>query len=246
MFGNKIIRLGSINSTNTYLKELTNNELVAEGTIVCAENQTAGRGQRGNTWLSAKNENLLLSFVVYPKFLAADRQFLLSEMTALAVADLLKQYLKNVTIKWPNDLYVNDLKIAGILIEHSISGAAIDKTIVGIGLNVNQQKFDNSIPNPSSMYLETGKKYELELLLSKLCENLNFWYDKLLSNNNKLVDNKYINSLYRFGIKSWFEDKNGKFEATINGVNALGQLSMTDEKGSNRLYSFKEVVFCLN
>ncbi len=246
MLGKKTIYLETVNSTNSYLKELTNREIVEEGTIVCAQNQTAGRGQRGNVWLSEDNKNLLFSFVVYPRFLAAERQFLLSKITALAVADFLKEYVENIQIKWANDIYINDLKIAGILIEHAISGINIEKTIVGVGLNVNQREFDKSLPNPTSMSLHTGKEYDLRVLLNELCVKFDFWYGQLFANNVEMIDNMYIKLLYRFGIKSWFEDQNGKFQATIDGINSFGQLCMTDEANNQRVYSFKEVSFCIN
>ncbi len=246
MFGNKIIQLDSINSTNSYLKDLIKSENVQEGTIVCTKRQTAGRGQRGNVWNAESDKNLLLSFVLYPKFLTADRQFLLSKITALSVYDFLHIYLNNLSIKWPNDLYVNDLKIAGILIENTLSGMNIDNSIIGVGINVNQVDFDKSIPNPSSMSLQTGNTFNLNTLLDELCGKLNFWYKKMINSQLSDIDNNYINSLYRFGKQSDFKDKNGKFTATINGIDTLGRISMIDDMGKTRIYAFKEVAFLQN
>lgn len=245
MIGNNTIHIKSIGSTNSYLKNLISEKFVQEGTLVCAKKQHDGRGQRGNIWLTESNKNLTFSFVVYPKFLHAEKQFLLSKITALSVAEFLKKHLKVVKIKWPNDIYINDLKVAGILIENTLSGSNIASSVIGIGLNVNQTNFDKSLPNPTSMKLQTGSSFDLDLMLQDLCVHLNFWYAELQKNNIEKIDINYTNSLYKYKEESWFKDKNGKFKAAIQGVDKIGQLRLIDSTGNIRLYAFKEVAFCL-
>ena len=138
------------------MNQLIKNTEVAEGTVVLAKEQTSGRGQVNNTWESSYGDNLLMSIVLYPEFLHAGNQFLLSKFVSLAIVDFLSYYLENVTIKWPNDIYVGNKKIAGVLIENSLRGAFISSSVVGIGLNVNQTEFSSSIPNPTSLKNESN------------------------------------------------------------------------------------------
>ena len=144
------IHLESIRSTNTYLAQ--NAEGAVHGTVVYADCQTAGRGQRGNSWESADFKNITMSMLLRPANVKPSCQFWLSEAVALAVVHTLDRYIDNgVSIKWPNDIYWNDRKICGILVEHSLSGGKIDHTIAGIGLNINQEKFLSDAPNPVSL-----------------------------------------------------------------------------------------------
>ena len=136
------------------------NPRYGHGDAICAERQTAGRGQRGHTWSSEEGRNLMFSLVWEPRFLPVSEQFLLSEAVALALTDLFGGYGIDARIKWTNDIYAGDRKLVGILIEHNLTGDRLSRTIVGIGVNVNQTRFDPSLPNPSSMCLETGCEYD--------------------------------------------------------------------------------------
>lgn len=245
MIGNKLICVDKIASSNLYLKALLKNNQLEEGSLVCAKQQTAGKGQRGNVWSSEFDKNLLFSFVLYPKFLSAQKQFLLSKIVALGIYDVLKQYLQNVKIKWPNDIYVNDMKIAGILIENSLSGMNIDNTIVGIGLNVNQVNFDKSIPNPTSMQLETGKFFNKEYILKEVCNSLDSRYNTLYNNDIGGLNESYLNALYQYKQAAKYKDCNGEFIAEIVGIDKIGMLCLLDENGDERKYAFKEVEFCV-
>lgn len=138
------------------------------GDAICAERQTAGRGQRGHTWSSEEGRNLMFSLVWEPRFLPVSEQFLLSEAVALALTDLFGGYGIDARIKWTNDIYAGDRKLVGILIEHNLTGDRLSRTIVGIGVNVNQTRFDPSLPNPSSMRLETGCEYDRQEVLHRL------------------------------------------------------------------------------
>ncbi len=241
MIGDRIIHLDTINSSNQYLKEMVKNKTIEEGTLVSAKEQTAGRGQRNNVWSSSFNQNLLISYVLYPDFLLAEQQFLISKIVALGIYDLLSENLEDVKIKWPNDIYVNDLKIAGVLIENSLTGANIDNTIVGIGLNVNQTSFSKSVPNPTSMKLEANRKFDTQYILLELCKKLDFWYNKLINGNNSLIDESYKSALYKFGENCQYKDENGLFQAEITDIDNIGRLCLLDENGNEREYAFKEV-----
>ena len=143
------------------------NPRYGHGDAICAERQTAGRGQRGHTWSSEEGRNLMFSLVWEPRFLPVSEQFLLSEAVALALTDLFGGYGIDARIKWTNDIYAGDRKLVGILIEHNLTGDRLSRTIVGIGVNVNQTRFDPSLPNPSSMCLETGCEYDRQEVLHR-------------------------------------------------------------------------------
>ena len=165
------IHLESIRSTNTYLAQ--NAEGAVHGTVVYADCQTAGRGQRGNSWESADFKNITMSMLLRPANVKPSCQFWLSEAVALAVVHTLDRYIDNgVSIKWPNDIYWNDRKICGILVEHSLSGGKIDHTIAGIGLNINQEKFLSDAPNPVSLRQIIGCDTPLPDVLHHLSEEL--------------------------------------------------------------------------
>src|SRR5690554_2262357 len=136
----KIVRLDEVESTNLYLRQLVREEHPEEGSVVIADYQTGGRGQMGNSWLSAKGENLLFSLLIYPRGVKANEQFIISRIASLAVKNTLDQFTDDIRIKWPNDIYWKDKKIAGILIENDISGRVITNSIIGIGININQDR----------------------------------------------------------------------------------------------------------
>ena len=140
------IVLAETTSTNTYLAALCQKEACAELTTVYSSFQSAGRGQRGNSWESEAGKNLLFSFVVYPEFLETHRQFYLSQVTALALHDVLSSYTEGISIKWPNDIYWKDKKICGTLIENDLTGIHISRSISGTGVNLNQERFLSDAP----------------------------------------------------------------------------------------------------
>ncbi len=244
MIGNTIINLETVDSTNLYLnKLLKTRKNIDEGTVVITKQQVAGRGQLNNIWESNPGENLLISYIVFPFFLKADHQFILSKATALGVFDFLSGYLEKVKIKWPNDIYVNDKKICGILIENSLRGASISNSIIGIGININQSNFSKKIPNPTSLKLETQRTFDLQKTLTALCEKLDNRYEQIKSAEYEDVNNLYINHLYRYNIFSNYRDKSGIFSAKITGIDESGRLCLCDSSNNFRKYAFKEVEF---
>ena len=141
------IWLDETTSTNSYLAELCDTQTCPELTSIYTAYQSAGRGQRGNSWESEAGANLLFSFVVYPEFLEARRQFLLSQITALALQEILSLYTEDIRIKWPNDIYWKDKKLCGTLIENDLTGTHIGRSISGTGVNLNQEQFISDAPN---------------------------------------------------------------------------------------------------
>jgi BirA family transcriptional regulator, biotin operon repressor / biotin---[acetyl-CoA-carboxylase] ligase len=243
----RIIRLDAVGSTNVYAAEMANQGILPEGSVILAHSQTAGRGYDQNSWESEPGKNLTLSMILYPRFLAAGRQFILTKVVALAVRETVSQLLplQIVSIKWPNDIYIGDAKVAGILIQHSIMGSGIDNTIVGIGLNVNQVKFHSDAPNPVSMRMISGVDFELRDVLELLCRKIDRNYELLRSRHFGQLDKAYLEHLYRINIFSKFRRGESIFEAKITGVSVYGQLMMESGEGDLLKYGMKEVEFVL-
>lgn len=235
-----IIRKDEIASTNNYALELIKTQNPSEGTVVLTLNQTKGRGQRTNTWESENGKNLTISIIFRPEFLPIPLQFHISMVISLGVYDYLQQYTKDVQIKWPNDIYVKDKKIAGILIEHSIMGPALSTSVCGIGLNINQTNFISDAPNPISLSQITGEKYDLDRELEDLLSCIEQRY--LQVQHGKDVTNTYLDTLYWMNEEHQFEDEQGLFTGTIIGITEYGQLRIVSQ-GEERIYNFKEVSF---
>lgn len=241
-----VVSMNETASTNLELKRLQQNESLPEGSLVMTDFQTEGRGQAGKSWFSDKGENLLFSFLLYPHFVLAKEQFIISRIVSLALKGMLDRFMDNVTIKWPNDIYWNDKKIAGMLIENSLTGQHIDFTIVGIGLNVNQDKFPSTLPNPVSMKQITRHLHNRDSLLEDFLSEFFLLYRKLQNNNWQSIENEYMQQLYRNDKEYSFEDKNGRFEAKIKNVLPLGHLVLeTYPDKEERIYAFKEIAFVL-
>lgn len=165
----KIIRLAETDSTNNYLREQCAKARLPEGSLVIADFQTAGKGQVGNSWESEAGKNLMFSILLYPDSLPANRQFLISQIASLSVKETLEGYTDSVKVKWPNDIYWKDRKICGMLIENDLSGQHLYCSVIGIGLNINQEIFRSDAPNPVSLTQITGKAYDREEVLAASC-----------------------------------------------------------------------------
>ena len=242
--GSVVLRLDETLSTNTELKLLQKQSPLPEGSVVVAEFQTGGRGQAGNSWYSTRGKNLLLSFLLYPYNVKARDQFIISRIVSLAIKRVLDKHLENVSIKWPNDIYWNDEKIAGILIENSLIGQHIDYTIVGIGLNVNEEEFPKQLPNPISMKQIVEAELDRDLLFDDLSNNLFELYQSLGRGKTALREQEYMQHLYRREGIHWFSDKNGQFKAAIKTVLPSGHLVLTTyPEREKRVYAFKEIAF---
>jgi BirA family transcriptional regulator, biotin operon repressor / biotin---[acetyl-CoA-carboxylase] ligase len=243
IIGSRKIFIDKVSSTNTHSTFLLRKGKVQEGTIVHTNFQTAGRGQQGNTWESQYGKNLLFSIILYPVTVKADKQFVISKIISLGLRDYLNGIVPDVSIKWPNDIYVRNDKIAGILIENSIIKNEIENTVAGIGLNVNQDKFSRSVPNATSLKKLTGIEFDPGSCLTEISVTLDLRYKQMLYGNNKLIDEDYLSSLYRFGDFNEFSDSNGIFEGKIIAVTGTGRLQIEDRRGRIYEYGFKEVDF---
>ena len=214
--------------------------------VVWAERQSAGRGQRGHTWHSNEGVNLTFSTVLKPSFLTAVEQFMLSEIVALALVDTLADYGVECRIKWTNDIYAGDKKIAGVLIEQSLAGDRIARTVVGVGLNVNQREFPTDLPNPTSIVVERGAECERREVLNTFLRHLEKWYTRLEQDERELVETAYNARLYRRDEFHEYALPSGeKFEAAIRGVRATGHLCLEHRDGTFGDYAFKEVEFVI-
>ena len=233
-----------------------------EGAVWSADFQSAGRGQRGNSWESGKAKNLLFTVLLKPDFLHVTKQFAISQITALAIVKYLQDKGLSPQIKWPNDIYIGDKKICGILIEHSVSGANLSDSILGIGININQVQFHSDAPNPISLLLalnsseEFDRKVELVAVLQHIMAMYATLFEeveggaRVVSNHGLEAVNKVYHSyLYRLGEYHKFLTINNEVRseivAKIVGVNEFGCLILEEPDGSRSDYSFQQVRYIL-
>ena len=243
-----IERLEEAASTNSYLAQLCKESKAKEFYTVITDNQTAGRGQRGNTWESESGKNLTFSTVLFPTTLEAKEQFHLSMTVAYAVVDALESYTDGFSIKWPNDIYWKDKKIGGILIENELEGKFLSQSIVGIGINVNQEVFHSSAPNPVSLIQIIGASIDRKELLNKILRGIMSGYIFLETAYRQAVLNisqLYTQKLYRNEGFHPYRDKEGTFWAEFQQVEPSGHLILKDKQDKLRRYAFKEVEFIL-
>ncbi|NRA11013.1 MAG: biotin--[acetyl-CoA-carboxylase] ligase [Crocinitomicaceae bacterium] len=236
--GRKIVRLESVDSTNNYTANLIKGGELVHGSVIMAVEQTNGRGQMGAEWLVKPGENLTFSVFLDNVNLSVNYQFFLTRLVSVSLVDFLAKFNIPTAIKWPNDIYVNDKKIAGILIENKVSGSFIQKSIIGIGLNVNQSDFGNL--EATSLFLKTGIHRSIDDVLFSFIKSLNTILEGGLT-NPKLED-AYLKRLHLLNEKSSFEDKEGLFEGTILGVAPNGRLRVEKSRGEVH-YSLKEIRF---
>lgn len=242
----QIIHLREVVSTNTSLRERVGQRELPEGSVVWADVQTAGRGQMGNSWESEWGKNLTFSTVLYPHILPANKQFLISQITALSVQETLLQHTDEITVKWPNDIYWQDKKICGMLIENDIAGRDIYCSIIGIGINLNQEVFIGNAPNPVSLKQITGQDYDREEILDQFLSRFYHYYLLLLQEEEAEIRRLYAHALYRREGFHPYEDATGRFEAMIASIEPTGHLILQLHDGTTRQYAFKEVSFLQN
>ncbi len=213
-----------------------------EGTVVTAHYQKSGRGYSGNLWQSEPGKNLLASIILYPVFLSLKHQFFLNLVVSLAVADTVEALLKDddIHIKWPNDVFAGNKKIAGILIQNAVQGVKLRHSVVGIGLNVNQETFDPSLPCATSMYLEKGMEFALLDVKQKLFFNLEKRYTQLKNQQMALIQKQYMKRLYRLDETTLFSGATGTFNGKIMGLTQEGKL-IIEKAGRHEVFGLKEV-----
>jgi BirA family biotin operon repressor/biotin-[acetyl-CoA-carboxylase] ligase len=239
-----IIHLDSVDSTNNYAAKLLKLSRPEEGTVITASFQSEGKGQRGSVWQSEANENLLMSLICYPHQLDAHHQFYLSKCVAVALAEYIEDAIDDdVHVKWPNDIYVANQKIAGILIECQWQENRLQSAIVGIGINLNQTQFE--LVNATSLRALTGNEFRISEEVRRVVRYIEKYYIKLLSGQFSLLDKLYRERLFRLGQPSHFIYRDEPLEATIIGVDATGQLRLNTKGGQSLLCDIKEISFVI-
>ena len=227
-------------STNALSWEMNREKSLPEGLVIYTDFQSAGKGQPGNAWESSKGKNLLFSMVLHPIHVPMDELFLVSQLVSIAIKKALDEYTTNITVKWPNDIYWNDKKLVGILIENSLQGNKIMSVVIGVGLNVNQKSFFSNAPNPISLSQITGKRQNRKQLLQQICQNIMELYYEM---DKEKIRKIYAESLYRKSGFYSFEANNETFQAKIKEVQTDGMLELETEKGELKSFYFKEVQF---
>lgn len=234
-------------STNTYLARMA--AMLPSGTVIHTPKQTAGRGQRGNSWEAEPGKNLSFSLLLKNPAVAPSQQFFISEAVSLAITDCLNEITSGFRIKWPNDIYYGDNKVAGILIEHTLTTKAISHTIVGVGLNVNQTLWLSDAPNPISLMQITSKEHDLSALLHSICSRIEKYctFQGYTAEQFQKLHSRYLSNLYRGdGKPHTFASPDGThFDAVIHDVKPDGTLYLRLDNGEIRQYAFKQVAFII-
>ena len=243
--GQNLIKLSEVDSTNNFLKLLvSNSEPLPEGTVIMADNQFAGRGQQGSVWHAEPGMNLTFSLYLKPAFLKITEQFFLNMLISITLHDTLVKFLgPSLKIKWPNDIYYNDQKMGGILIENTVAGNRYKSVIIGIGINVNQKKFDTKLLTSAiSMFQILQQDVNLSALLGEICGNIESRYLKLRSGKYTNLRAEYISCLYKWNEPAYYRSKEQIIEGQILDVTDQGLLVVLT-KGKKHLYNFKEIEF---
>lgn len=234
-----------IDSTNAFLQK-QQSECDIRNWVVSADEQTAGKGMGSNSWESEVGKNLTFSLAVSMGFLPAERQFLLSEAVPLGIVEVLDKLLpvEKLSIKWPNDIYYGNRKLAGILINSTIKTNMMDISIIGIGLNVNQMQFQNWPTHPVSLKLITGKDFELQPLLEQLAEHIIKKVEQLKSNPTT-IEQDYLKRLFRYRTWADYEVDGKVLQLFMTGIDPFGRLQLVDEQQTLYTFDIKEIKFVL-
>ena len=236
----KITHIVETDSTNRYIKSLR------DGNVVVADYQTAGRGCGTNSWESERGKNLLFSMILHPSAVLASQQFILSMANALALRDALADYVDDVKIKWPNDIYWKDSKICGTLIETTLKGNHISDCIIGTGLNVNQRMFHSDAPNPVSLFQILGHEVERKEVLKKVLANMSKYMDLVRNGGWERIRTSYRYHLYRLEEMHYYRLGDGTEEyCKLVNVTDDGHLELLHDKGEIYRLAFKEVQFII-
>lgn len=245
LIGDVIIELSEIDSTNNYAMRLIDEGMAEHGMVVRADFQTKGKGQLANLWLAEESKNLLISAIIDTREFAIEKQFFLNAATCLSVAEMLmtNYNIPHVSIKWPNDIYAGDKKIAGILIENSLRGSQWTNAVVGIGLNVNQAVFSD-LNRATSMFNQTQEKQKVKSVLKNLLKILNKHFLKIGNNEDALFE-AFNQNLYKVNKEITFTKKNELYKGIVKGVNAFGELEV-EVAGKLKRYRHKEIELVLS
>ncbi|MEN0057134.1 MAG: biotin--[acetyl-CoA-carboxylase] ligase [Mucilaginibacter sp.] len=242
--GQNLVTIKEVDSTNTFLKNLlSNSKPLPEGTVIMAESQYAGRGQQQNKWHSEPGKNLTFSILLTPGFVPVISQFDLNRVVSLGVFDALEVYLGDkLKIKWPNDIYYEDRKLGGILIETNILSGHIKHVIIGIGLNINQENFDAGAGNAISLKQILHKDYDLRTILSEICAHIEAYYLSLKAGRFSAVREVYLSRLYWLNQQKYFRSNDQVFEGIIRNVKDEGLL-VVENNNELQEFSLKQIEF---
>ncbi|MDD2583519.1 MAG: biotin--[acetyl-CoA-carboxylase] ligase [Bacteroidales bacterium] len=245
----KIIWHNTLDSTNS--EALRRFKEYDDFTVVASKFQTAGRGQRGTNWESQSGKNLTFSLILKSDSIRADKQFVIAQIVTIGIKRYLKSRGVEAKIKWPNDIYVGDKKVCGILIEHFLSGDILSGSVVGVGLNLNQDKFSSTAPNPISMKNILGREFNAEDELEALAGYIYDVYFPFINYSSSRaidkLDSEYYNSLYRLDEFHKYQETPGGeiITARITGIDSSACLLLEKEDGTTKRYSFKEIKYIL-
>jgi len=243
--GQNFIKLKEVDSTNNYLKNLASkSEPLTEGTVIMADHQFAGRGQQDTIWQTEPGKNISASVFLKPVFLPIYKQFYLNMAVSIAISEALCFFLPDtVNIKWPNDIYYNGKKLGGVLIENSLSGSIIKSSVIGFGLNINQQKFQPALEEKAtSVFQILHKDVRLELVLEKIFVYIEKYYLNLKSEKYNFLQKTYLERLLNFETIAKYKRNGQVFEGIIKGVRENGILTMEID-GKMHDFNFKEIEY---
>jgi BirA family transcriptional regulator, biotin operon repressor / biotin---[acetyl-CoA-carboxylase] ligase len=241
MIGRKIIQLECVDSTNNYVAKMILENDIEFGTVILADEQLNGKGQRGSVWHSKSGQNLLFSMYLDSAILSVSNQFDLSKIVTISIVRTLKSYGIEAKIKWPNDVYVHDKKIAGVLIENQISGQNLKSSIIGIGLNLNQTEFEGL--NATSLRNEINDFVPVYDFALSLINQFNSCWVMLEQGEVGEINRLYLNDFYLINLERYFRDSKGAFLGKIKGVTENGYLILESKEREKKIYDLKEVSF---
>ncbi len=244
----------TVDSTNAYLQRLEGTTEI-NGFVVSSDEQTAGKGMGSNSWESAKGQNLTFSLALGTSWLPAPDQFMLSQLVPIGILEVLDHYLpsEKLSIKWPNDLYYDGHKLGGILINSTISGAYLDHSIIGIGLNINQTKFMDWPTHPISMQMITGKTFDLKPIMEEIVSHIATLVEQVQHNmieegigdTRESINNRYYARLFRYHEWADYEVIGKRLHLFMTNIDQFGRLQLTDETHAQHCFDIKEIRFLI-
>lgn len=230
----------------TSTNDLAKRDNFHHGDTIWAWYQSAGRGQRGNRWSGGVGDNIAFTILLEPKFVVASDQFIISQVVALSLVEVLEEYGIESKIKWTNDIYIGEYKVAGVLIENSLRDGVVARSAIGIGVNINQIEFDTELPNPTSMAIVTGRRFDREEVLRKIHSRIMRWMEVILGGDYEPIVEMYHSKLYRRDELHKYRLASGEvIHATLEGVKARGELILRHSDGTIGEYLFREVEFII-
>lgn len=244
--GKEFYHFPELASTNDYAIKFSSKSKPSEGTVISTYKQAQGMGQAGSKWESEPDKNISMSLILHPKFMVARDQFILNQAISLGVLDFVKNYISSsAKIKWSNDIYISDKKVAGILIQNTLVSRNIQSCIIGVGININQTIFKSDAPNPTSLKLEMGIDFDLDELLEMLCWFIEKRYLQLMANSFEKIKVEYLDNLYRYMEDALYQIPDGQvFRGRIIGIEEFGKL-IIESKNGIQSFDTKQIKFII-